>query len=88
MSLDVTDKEKLRSLLSELNEDGLLKGIIHAAGAAIKAPLLEHQDSDVDYLFSAKVMGGWYLHELSQNIDLDFFVVYSSISSVFVHFFF
>jgi acyl transferase domain-containing protein/acyl carrier protein len=83
VSLDVTHKEKLRSLLLELNADGLLKGIVHAAGTAIKASLLEHQDSDVDYLFSAKVTGGWYLHELSQNIDLDFFVVYSSISSVF-----
>ena len=55
VSLDVTDKEKLHSLLSELNSDGQLKGIIHAAGAGIKAPLLEHQDKDVDYVFSAKV---------------------------------
>ncbi len=83
VSLDVTDKEKLRHLLLELNADGLLKGIIHAAGTAIKAPLLEHTDEDVDYLFSAKVQGSWYLHELSKNFDLDFFVVYSSISSVF-----
>lgn len=83
VSLDITDKEKLAHLLSELNEDGLLKGIIHAAGAAIKADIIDHQDSDVDYLFSAKVQGGWYLHELTQKFDLDFFIVYSSISSVF-----
>lgn len=83
VSLDITDKESLRSLLLDLNTDGLLKGIIHAAGAAIKAPLLEHQDEDVDYLFSAKVKGGWYLHELSLDCELDFFVVYSSVSSVF-----
>lgn len=83
ISLDITDKDKLQDLLLELNADGLLKGIIHAAGAAVKSSLIEHNDADVDYLFSAKVQGGWYLHELSQNIDLDFFVVYSSISSVF-----
>lgn len=70
--MDITDKEKLQALLLELNSDGLLKGIIHAAGAAVKAPLIEHTDNDVDYLFSAKVLGGWYLHELSQNINLDF----------------
>ena len=80
---DVTDKEDLRSLLLDLNSDGLLKGIIHAAGAAIKEPLIEHQESGVDYLFSAKVKGGWNLHELSQQCALDFFIVYSSISSVF-----
>jgi len=83
VSLDVTDKENLGRLLLELNTDGLLKGIIHAAGAAIKAPLIEHQDADVDYLFSAKVTGALYLHELSQHCELDFFVVYSSIASVF-----
>ncbi|WP_141710148.1 type I polyketide synthase, partial [Legionella parisiensis] len=83
VGLDITDKEKLRSLLSESNADGLLKGIIHAAGASINAPLVEHQDEDIDSLFSAKVRGGWYLHELSQHCDLDFFVVYSSVSSVF-----
>ncbi|MGL5741200.1 MAG: SDR family NAD(P)-dependent oxidoreductase [Legionella sp.] len=83
VQLDVTNKEDVHHLLVELNQDGLLKGIIHAAGVAIKSPLLEHQDRDVDFLFSGKVQGGWYLHEQSQNIDLDFFVVYSSIASVF-----
>lgn len=83
ISLDITDKEKLAALLSDINSDGLLKGIVHAAGAAIKAPLIDHQEKDVDYLFSAKVQGGWYLHELSQHCELDFFVVYSSIASVF-----
>lgn len=83
ISLDVTDKEKLADLLFELNRDGLLKGIIHAAGSVIKASLIDHQDDDIDYLFSAKVKGAWYLHELSQTCNLDFFVVYSSIASVF-----
>lgn len=83
LSMDVSDKNRLAKLLSELNADGLLKGIIHAAGTAIKASLLEHQDQDVDSLFSAKVKGAWYLHELSQSYSLDFFVVFSSISSVF-----
>lgn len=83
VSLDVTDKEGLRAFLAEINADGLLKGIIHAAGAAVKAPLLEHREEDVDYVFSAKVQGGWNLHELTQHCDLDFFIVYSSIASVF-----
>lgn len=82
-SVDVSNREQVQKLIAELNSDNLLKGIIHAAGAAIKAPLIDHKDEDVDYLFSAKVKGAWHLHELSQHCDLDFFVVYSSISSVF-----
>jgi len=83
LGLDVANKEKLATLLLDINADGLLKGIIHAAGTSINAPLLELQDEDVDALFSGKVQGAWYLHELSQQCELDFFVVYSSISSVF-----
>lgn len=81
VSLDITDKEKLGALLTELNADGQLKGIIHAAGAGVKAALLEHHDNDVDYVFAAKVKGGWYLHELSKSLPLDFFVAYSSVAS-------
>lgn len=83
VSLDISDKVRLQQLLLEINADGLLKGIIHAAGASMNKSLLEHNDHDVDYLFSAKVKGGWYLHELSQDCTLDFFVVYSSIAAVF-----
>ncbi|VEG91823.1 polyketide synthase, type I [Legionella spiritensis] len=83
ISVDVTDKKALCALFSDINPDGLLKGIIHTAGAAVKAPLVEHQEKDVDYLFEAKVRGAWYLHELSQSCHLDFFVVYSSIAAVF-----
>jgi acyl transferase domain-containing protein/acyl carrier protein len=83
ISLDISDKVRLKKLLLEINEDGLLKGIIHAAGVSVNKPLLQHQDQDIDHLFAAKVKGGWYLHDLTQNFNLDFFVVYSSISSVF-----
>lgn len=83
IGIDITDKQALCHLFLDLNADGLLKGIIHAAGSALNAPFIEHRDEDIDYLFSAKVKGGWYLHELSQNCKLDFFIVYSSVASLF-----
>lgn len=82
-SLDVTNKEQLAALLTELNAEGLLKGIVHTAGAAIKAPLLQHQEEDIDYLFAAKVAGARNLHELTKTYNLDFFILFSSIASVF-----
>jgi acyl transferase domain-containing protein len=82
ISLDSTDKAQVQKVLSELNSDGLLKGIIHAAGTGFSATVLDHQDTDIDTVFAAKVQGGWYLHELSKTFDLNFFIVYSSISSV------
>ena len=82
-SADLTDKEQVRSLLLELNGDGQLRGIIHAAALGVKKPLLEHTDEDIDTVFTAKVRGAWYLHELTQEMKLEFFIIYSSISSVF-----
>ncbi|WP_058480577.1 SDR family NAD(P)-dependent oxidoreductase [Legionella waltersii] len=83
LSVDVADKKQLKEAIKQINSDDLLRGVIHAAGAAIKTSLVEHKTDDVDYLYSAKVQGGWYLHEFTKDCDLDFFVVYSSISSVF-----
>ncbi|CAM2802873.1 SDR family NAD(P)-dependent oxidoreductase [Legionella worsleiensis] len=83
LSVDVSDKQQVHQLLTELNADNGLKGIIHAAGVAIKAPLLSHKDDDVESVFSAKVKGAWYLHEYSTHCNLDFFVVYSSIAALF-----
>lgn len=82
-SVDVRSQTSVKALIDELAADGLLKGIIHTAAQVKKAPLLAHQAEDIDTLFAAKVAGAWYLHDCSQNIPLDFFIVYSSIASIF-----
>ncbi|HBB32527.1 MAG TPA: hypothetical protein DC064_12205 [Cyanobacteria bacterium UBA9273] len=59
-----------------------LRGIVHAAGVSRYETL---QDMSLDALESVlrpKVVGTWILHKLTQDIALDFFVNFSSISSV------
>ncbi|WP_435021132.1 amino acid adenylation domain-containing protein [Tundrisphaera sp. TA3] len=59
-----------------------VRGVIHTAGvvrAVGEAPL------DADGLratFRSKVDGAWALHEATRNLPLDFFVMYSSVASV------
>jgi len=37
----------------------------------------------METVFQAKIQGAWNLHELTQDYDLDYFVLYSSIGSIF-----
>ncbi|MFA6471985.1 MAG: beta-ketoacyl reductase, partial [Candidatus Latescibacterota bacterium] len=59
-----------------------LKGVFHAAGVLDDATLPEMTDSKFDRVMNPKVRGALYLHELTRNSALDWFVLYSSASSL------
>ncbi|WP_421844330.1 type I polyketide synthase [Mycobacterium sp.] len=59
-----------------------LAGIIHAAGENNTTPLSSLHSAEVDRVFSGKVWGAWHLSEASADLELDFFLSTSSISSV------
>ncbi len=81
-AVDVTDLTSLSDLFSTFgNELPTLKGIIHAA-ALFDDALLSNLDGErLRRVIDPKVLGGWNLHRLSTEQDLEFFVVYSSIST-------
>ena len=58
-----------------------LRGIVHAAAVIKFCPLREMSADSLHIAMRAKVEGAWLLHELSSNIPLDFFVLFSSISA-------
>jgi acyl carrier protein len=60
----------------------LLRGIVHAAGIAPRRPLLDIDLDLLDAVLRPKVLGAWVLHQLTQDLDLDFFVTFSSVASV------
>jgi len=60
-----------------------LRGVIHCAGALDDAALLQNMDWErFERVLKAKVDGGWNLHVHSRSAALDFFVVYSSGTSL------
>ncbi|MFJ9815461.1 SDR family NAD(P)-dependent oxidoreductase [Streptomyces sp. NPDC101151] len=62
-----------------------LGGIVHAAGGSYEERLISELTwESVEDQLEAKAYGGWLLHEATEQAfpDLDFFVVYSSVSSV------
>jgi len=59
-----------------------LRGIMHAAGVILDAVVREQTAETLETVLRPKVYGGWYLHTLTLNYHMEFFVMFSSISVV------
>lgn len=59
-----------------------VRGIVHAAGHGHSLPLDSITADDLAAEFRPKIGGGWLLHQLTGNMPLDFFICFSSASSV------
>ncbi len=59
-----------------------LRGIVHAAGVPGYEAIKDMDFNTLESVLRPKVVGTWILHQLTQGIELDFFVNFSSISSV------
>jgi acyl transferase domain-containing protein/acyl carrier protein/2-polyprenyl-3-methyl-5-hydroxy-6-metoxy-1,4-benzoquinol methylase len=82
--IDVADRGQMEALFGRLR-DALapLHGIIHAAADIKFCPLTEMSADALHATLRAKVQGAWLLHELSLGLPLDFFVLFSSATSLF-----
>jgi NAD(P)-dependent dehydrogenase (short-subunit alcohol dehydrogenase family)/acyl carrier protein len=79
LQADVSQRGDVEAVLNSIRASGMpLKGIIHAAGVFADRMLTDHEEALFKTVFAAKVTGAWNLHELTQDIPLDFFVLFSS----------
>ncbi|MCP4264051.1 MAG: SDR family NAD(P)-dependent oxidoreductase [Candidatus Brocadiaceae bacterium] len=80
---DVSNKEQLDKVLKEMTKSmPPLKGIIHAAGILDDGVLMHQTWERFVKVMTPKVAGAWNLHVLTQEMPLDFFVLFSSVSSL------
>ncbi|QRN93952.1 SDR family NAD(P)-dependent oxidoreductase [Archangium violaceum] len=80
---DVARRDEMVALLERMRSSmPALRGVIHAAGVSTNARLQELDVEKLDRVLAPKVEGAWNLHELTRGDALDFFVLFSSISSV------
>lgn len=79
---DVSRRGDLKEVLSAINTSKFpLQGVIHAAGVFEDRLLADHQGDLFRRVFAGKVAGAWNLHELTKEIPLDFFILFSSATS-------
>ncbi|AIK95637.1 hypothetical protein ID47_01080 [Candidatus Paracaedibacter acanthamoebae] len=80
---DITKRDEVEYVLGEINNRfGKLNGIIHSAGVIRDSSILKKKKEDAEKVLDPKLQGTFYLDELTQFYDLDFFVLFSSVSSV------
>lgn len=81
---DISKIQEVKSLMSHFGPNEMaLKGVIHAAGVLDDALFVDLSWKQFKEVFEPKVAGAWNLHETTKEMGLDFFVLFSSISSVF-----
>jgi polyketide synthase 12 len=75
---DVSDRDLLRRLLEGIPADFPLRGVVHAAGALEDGTIESLSVESVRRVFAPKADAAWYLHELTEHLDLSLFVLFSS----------
>ena len=82
--VDVADREQMEALFERMRlSSPPLAGIIHAAADIKFCPLREMSADALHATMRPKVEGTWLLHELSRDLPLDFFVLFSSATTLF-----
>jgi amino acid adenylation domain-containing protein/thioester reductase-like protein len=79
---DVADADSVRDILSLFNDSRPLRGVIHAAAVIDDGVISALTPTRCDAVFAPKVDGAWNLHQLTKRMDLDLFVLFSSVSGV------
>jgi acyl transferase domain-containing protein/acyl-CoA synthetase (AMP-forming)/AMP-acid ligase II/acyl carrier protein len=80
VAADVTDAMEMTAVIADLPK--ALKGVFHCAGIVDDALIADQDAERVQRVLHPKISGAWTLHQLTQNADLDHFVLYSSASGV------
>ncbi|MFY2561183.1 amino acid adenylation domain-containing protein [Corallococcus terminator] len=83
LEVDVSRSECMRAAIEEVNRLlPPLRGVVHAAGIVRDGPLRTQTWESFAQVLAPKVQGAWNLHTATRGHALDFFVLFSSVSSL------
>ncbi|MFJ6614852.1 thioester reductase domain-containing protein, partial [Streptomyces sp. NPDC091289] len=79
---DIADREALAGLLATVPADRPLTGVLHTAGVLDDGLLPDQTPARLDKVMRPKVDAAWHLHDLTRDLDLTAFVLFSSVAGV------
>ncbi|MDN0201311.1 SDR family NAD(P)-dependent oxidoreductase, partial [Streptomyces sp. S.PNR 29] len=80
VACDMADRAAVAELLSGIPAEHPLSAVVHAAGVLDDAVLEALSPEQVAAVLRPKVDAAWHLHELTQDMDLSAFVLFSSVA--------
>ncbi|WP_247256077.1 type I polyketide synthase [Pseudomonas moorei] len=84
LACDITDRAQLLSVMSRIQASGQpLRGVVHAATVFDDGLIRNLTREQLQSVLEPKAKGAQYLHELTAHLPLDFFVLFSSATTLF-----
>ncbi len=82
VACDAADREALAKALAEVPVQHPLSAVVHAAGVLDDAVVTSLTPERVDAVLRAKVDAAWNLHELTRELPISAFVMFSSLAGL------
>ncbi|WDZ86547.1 type I polyketide synthase [Micromonospora cathayae] len=79
-SCDTSDRRAIAEMLARIPVEHPLTAVLHTAAVLDDGVITALDPDRVDTVFGPKVDGAWHLHELTAELDLSAFVLFSSAS--------
>lgn len=77
--VEIHDRGAVNMLVEDVcQHQGAINGIIHAAGVIKDSFILQKTKEELEQVFTAKVFGLENIDQTTQNLPLDFFIIFSS----------
>jgi acyl transferase domain-containing protein len=80
---DVSDRDALAAEIARIPAEAPLTAVVHLAGVLDDSSVESMTPEQLDRVFQPKVDAAWHLHELTADMGLSAFVLYSSVAGVF-----
>ncbi|MCX5198443.1 SDR family NAD(P)-dependent oxidoreductase [Streptomyces sp. NBC_00249] len=77
-AVDVSDREALAAVLAAIPAEHPLKGVVHTAGVLDNGLVAALSPDSLDAVLRPKADAAWHLHELTKDLELTAFVLFSS----------
>jgi phthiocerol/phenolphthiocerol synthesis type-I polyketide synthase C len=83
MCANVADETAVNKAIADISQHRFpLRGVIHAAGVTDDAAFTQLEWTRFTKVLDAKIKGAWNLHRATEHLNLDIFVLFSSIASM------
>ncbi|MDX6602290.1 MAG: hypothetical protein QOF13_1492 [Solirubrobacterales bacterium] len=79
---DAADRGQLEAVLGSIDPEHPLGAVIHCAGAFADGTVESTDEERLRTVFAPKLDAAWHLHELTKDLDLSAFVLFSSMAGV------
>ncbi len=83
INIDITNYEEVQKTVKNIQQKyQKINGIIHAAGMAGDGFIINKDETVLNNVLSPKIYGTWNLNKATETMNLDFFVLFSSVETL------